>query len=152
MTIVKLNRRLYVSHMHGRGIHGRYAKVMRDHMGYGIVDSLGKNATKYVLGGVGKSTGAYAGKALGNLIKEKTGSELLGKVAKSALSSLGGLAGAQIGRTTGKLLGNTVFSDKEQEEKKKKKEAPKVSLSQLLEQARSKIAAPQQGQGINLIH
>ena len=149
MTIVKLNKRAYVSHMHGRGIHGRYSKVLRQ-SGYGIVDELGKSATKYVLGGVGKSTGAYAGKALGNLIKEKTGSELLGKVAKSALSSLGGLAGAQLGKTSGKFLGNTVFSDKEMEEKKKKKEAPKVSLSQLLEQARSKIS-PQQGQGINLI-
>lgn len=153
MTIVKLNKRKYVSHMHGRGINGRYAKVLRDHLGYGIASELGKNASKYVLGGLGKSSGAYAGKALGHLIKEKTGSELLGKVAKSALSSLGGLAGAQLGRTTGKLLGNTVFSDKEQEEKKKKKEAPKVSLSQLLEQARNKVGiSNQQGSGINLIH
>lgn len=147
MTIVKLNRRMYVSPMHGKGIYGKYHKVLLQR-GTGIVDTLGKSATKYVLGGLGKSTGAYAGKQLGKLIKQKTGSELLGTIAKSALSSLGGLAGEKLGNTTGKLLGNTVF----QEKKKKKKEQPKVSLAQLLEQARSKIMpAGQEATGINLI-
>ena len=148
MTIVKLNKRAYVSRMMGRGVHGRYSKVLRDHGGYGITDSLGKNASKFVLSGIGKSSGAYAGKQLGKMIQEKTGSQLLGKIAKSGLSALGGLAGAQLGKQSGRLLGNTVFSDKKEE---KKKEAPKVSLSQLLEQARNKMMGPQQGNGINLI-
>ena len=61
MTIVKLNKRNYVRSLHGRGIHGRYSKVIMQH-GYGIVENLGKNASKLVLGGIGKSTGSYFGK------------------------------------------------------------------------------------------
>lgn len=143
MAIVKLNKRLYVSRMYGRGIYGRYSKVPIQH-GYGIVDGIGKSAAKYVLGGLGKSTGQFAGKQLAKLIKEKTGSELIGSIAKAGLSSLGGLAGEKLGTTTGNLLANTVLNTK-----KKKKEAPKVTLSQLLEQARNKIM-PQTASGINL--
>jgi hypothetical protein len=139
MAIVKLNRRRYVSAIHGRGLYGRYHRVLLPQGGHGIIDSLGKEASKYILGGIGKSSGAYAGKALGKLIQDKTGSQLLGKVAKAGLSSLGGLAGQNLGHLSGKLLGNTVFSNKEQEDKKKKKAAPGVSLSSLLDQARSKV-------------
>lgn len=134
--IVHLNKRRYVSAMHGRGLNGRYSRVTTQN-GYGIADSMGKNASKFVLSGIGKSTGAYAGKALGKLIQEKTGSQLLGKIAKAGLSSLGGVAGQNLGKFSGKLLGNTVFS----EDKKKKEEKPKVSLSSLLEQARSRISS-----------
>ena len=149
MPVVRLNKRAYTSQMYGKGIHGRYSKVVRQH-GFGIAETMGKEASKYVLGGLGKSVGAYSGKQLGKLIQEKTGSELLGKVAKSALSSLGGLAGNQIGKTGAKLLNSTVFAEPE---KKKKKEAPKVSLSELLDQARTKVGiGPQTGNGINLIH
>ena len=153
MTVIKLNKKAYQSRMHVHGIGGHYTKVLRQSgsgIGYGIVDSMGKEATKYVLGGLGKSSGSYAGKQLGRLIQEKSGSEFLGKVAKSALSSLGGLAGQQVGKLSGKLLGDTVFSDKEKEKEKKKKEAPKVSLSELLDQARTKVGL-QSGNGINLI-
>jgi len=144
MTIVKLNKRAYVSRMHGRGIYGKYHTVLTQ-QGTGIFDGLGKSATRYVLGGIGKSSGAYAGKQLGKLIQDKTGSELLGSIAKSGLSSLGGLAGEKLGATTGKLLGDTVFN-----KKKKKKPEHKITLAQLLDQARSKIM-PQSGNGINLI-
>ena len=54
MTIIKLNKKAYQSRMYGRGIGGRYTKVLRQSgsgIGYGIVDSMGKEATKYVLGG-----------------------------------------------------------------------------------------------------
>lgn len=156
MTIVKLNKKMYISKMQGRGIHGRYSKVLRKH-GYGIGSILGKEASKYVLGGLGKSSGAYAGKQLGKLIQEKTGSELLGKIAKSGLSSLGGLAGQQVGKQASKLLSSTVFSDDEKDKKKKKKKeeesAPRSSLSELLEQARNKVTSSlQQGSGINYVY
>lgn len=146
MTIVKLNKRLYVSHLHGRGIYGKYSKVPLRH-GYGIIDGLGKTAANYVLGGIGKSSGQFAGKQLAKLIQEKTGSKILGSIAKSGLSALGGLAGEKLGSTAGRFLGNTVFADKEKEKKKKK--APQVSLSQLLEQARSKVMG---GSGISLMY
>lgn len=145
MTIAKLNKRMYVSQMHGRGIYGRYHRVVTQR-GTGIFDGLGKTATKYVLGGIGKQSGSYAGKQLGKLIQEKTGSELLGSIAKAGLSSLGGLAGEKLGATTGKLLGDTVFN----KEKKKKKPESRITLAELLDQARSKIM-PQTGNGINLI-
>ena len=144
MTICKLNKRLYVSSMHGRGIYGKYSKVLLQH-GHGIVDGLGRVATKHVLGGIGRSTGSHFGKQLGKLIGQKTGSQLLGSIAKAGLSSIGGFGGEKLGSTVGHLLGNTVFADKE---KKKKKEPPKVSLSQLLEQARSKILPAQSAHGI----
>lgn len=144
MVLVKLNKRLYVTRMNGRGMQ-RYSRVITQR-GTGIVDSLGKSATKYVLGGIGKSSGAFAGKQLGKLIQEKTGSELLGKIAKSGLSALGSVAGKNIGKLSGKLLSDTVF-----QEPKKVKEKPKVSLNELLEQARSKVM-PQIGDGINLIY
>ena len=146
MTIAKLNRRMYVSQMHGRGIYGKYHRIITQR-GTGIFDGLGKTATQYVLGGLGKSSGSYAGKQLGKLIQQKTGSELLGSIAKSGLSSLGGLAGEKLGATTGKLLADTVFDDKK---KKKKKPEHRITLSELLDQARAKVM-PQSGNGINLI-
>lgn len=150
MAIVKLNRKNYTTRMYGRGIYGKFTKVKLQN-GSGIVDGLGKAATKYVLGGIGKSTGAYAGKQLGKLIKEKTGSELLGTIAKAGLSSLGGVAGERLGSTAGKFLGNTVFDDDERKKKKKKPEET-TSLSRLLDQARSKITGSgMDGRGINLI-
>jgi hypothetical protein len=154
MTIVKLNKRAYVSKIHGRGINGKYSRVLRAHKGYGIVDDLGQSATKYVLSGLGKTTGAYAGKQLGRMIKEKTGSDLLGKIAQAGLSALGGVAGANLGKQSGKLLGRTVFAEKEDEKKKKKKDedTTKMSLSQMLEQARNRVGSAMQGNGINLIH
>lgn len=149
MTIIKINKRAYSRAMNGRGIYGRYSKVrMQD--GYGIVDTLGKQATKHVLGGIGRSTASYYGKQLGKIIGTKTGSPLLGKIAQSGLSALGGVAGENLGSTVGKVLGNTVFNDKEKEKKDKKK-TEKISLNQLLEQARNKITGNgMQGSGINL--
>jgi len=144
MPIVKLNANKYSSAMHGRGINGKYFKV-RTQNGYGIVDSLGKDASKYVLGGIGKSTGGYYGKMLGKLIGDKTGSKLLGQVAKASLGSLGGLAGNSAGQFVGKHLGNTVFGNNESKKKEKKTEE-KVSLSQLLDNARKSIT----GSGINI--
>jgi hypothetical protein len=145
MTIVKLNARKYANSMHGKGIYGKYTKV-RLQKGYGIMDVLGKSASKLVLGGIGSSTGKYYGKQLGKLIGEKTGSKLVGEIAKAGLSSLGGVAGTRLGSFAGKKLGDTVFGD---EEKKKniKKGNEKVSLTQLLDQAREKM---QIGSGINL--
>jgi len=152
MTIVKLNHKAYMTKMYGRGIYGRAYKV-KTQKGMGIVDTLGKSASKYILGGIGKSSGAYAGKQLGKLIESKTGSQLLGKIAKSGLSALGGVAGQNLGSMAGKVLSNSVFSDKEKEEKEKKKmkkseETP--ALSQLFETARNKIAGTQSGQGISI--
>src|SRR5690349_15786958 len=98
--IVDLNKKAYRTRMYGRGIYGRVYKV-RTQKGSGLVDSLGKSATKYLLGGVGKSTGSYFGKQLGKVIQEKTGSELLGKIAKTGLSALGGVAGEKLGSTSG---------------------------------------------------
>lgn len=151
MTIVKLNQPLYKTRMYGRGIYGRAYKV-KTQKGMGIVDTLGKSASKYILGGIGKSSGAYAGKQLGKLIADKTGSQLLGKIAKSGLSALGGVAGQNLGNVAGKVLGNTVFSDKEKEEreKKKKKSEETPALSQLFETARNKISGAQSGQGISI--
>lgn len=145
MTIVKLNQRKYASSMHGKGIYGKYTKV-RLQKGYGIVDVIGKNASKLVLGGVGSSAGKYYGKQLGKLIGEKTGSKLIGEIAKSGLSSLGGVAGNRLGNLAGKKLGDTVFGD-EEKKKREKKSNEKVSLTQLLDQAREKM---QIGSGINL--
>ena len=146
MTIVKLNKRLYATRMYGRGIHGKYSKVLLRH-GYGIVDGIGKAASNYVLGGIGRSTGSYAGKQLAKIIQDKTGSQLIGSIAKAGLSSLGGLAGEKLGSVAGRFLGNTVFKTPE----KKKKKKPNVSLSQLLEQARAKVM-PKAGSGINLMY
>ncbi|HRP37086.1 MAG TPA: hypothetical protein PLS50_04710 [Candidatus Dojkabacteria bacterium] len=162
MVLLKVNRRKYVSAIHGRGLYGRYKRIPIRQGGYGIMDSLGKSASKYVLGGIGRSTGSFAGKKLGRLIGETTGSKLLGTIAKAGLSSLGGVMGSKLGSVSGKLLGNTVFSDKETQEKDKKKkkqseqkETAKVSLSSLLDQARSKIGeaiSPNQDASGILLH
>lgn len=144
MTIVKINARNYVSTMHGRGIYGKYSRV-RMQNGYGIVDTLGKNATKMILGGLGKSTGQYYGKQLGKLIGEKTGSKLAGKAVGAVASSLASMAGNRLGSTAGKFIGEQVF------ESKKKKDEPKISLSQLLENAKKQIGSVgQSGSGIML--
>jgi len=150
MTIIKLNKRAYTHAMHGKGIHGKYSKV-RMQQGYGIFDTLGKTASKHVLGGLGKTTGNYYGKQLGKLIGDKTGSKLLGSVAKSGLSALGSFAGDRLGSTVGKVIGNNVFSDAEKEKKDKKKQE-KVSLNDLLDNARKRITGSgmQYGQGISL--
>jgi len=145
MTIVKLNARKYANSMHGKGIYGKYTKV-RLQKGYGIMDVLGKSASKLVLGGVGSSAGKYYGKQLGKLIGDATGSKLLGSIAKSGLSSLGGVAGSRVGSFAGKKLGETVFGEQENKKNEKKKNE-KVSLTQLLDQAREKM---QIGSGINL--
>ena len=134
MTIVKLNKNLYCNKIYGRGIYGKRSQV-RLQNGYGILDELGKGATKHVLASLGKTTGSFGGKQIAKLIQEKTGSKLLGSVAKSALGSLGGLAGQKLGSVAGNFLGNTVF----QGDKDKKKKKPAVSLSELLDQARKKI-------------
>jgi hypothetical protein len=139
MVLVKNNKKRYVSAIYGRGINGKYSRYLKKQGGYGIMADLGANATKAVLGGIGKSTGSYYGKQLGKLIEGKTGSKLLGTVAKAGLSSLGGLAGERLGSLGGKQLGKTVFSDKEKEKKKKEEENPKPGLSQLLDMARNKI-------------
>src|SRR4051812_32319498 len=97
--LVKANRRLYVRRYCTNN--SQYCKVPLQ-KGHGIFNALGKNATKSVLGSLGKSSGSYAGKRLAKLIEDKTGSQLLGKVSKAALSSLGSLAGAQLGKTSGK--------------------------------------------------
>src|SRR4051812_17685212 len=129
MTVVKLSPRKYVTQLHGRGIYGRYSKVRMPH-GYGIVDTLGKTATKHVLGGVGKATASHYGKQLGKLIGAKTGSPILGSIAKAGFSALGGLAGQKLGSTLGNVISNRVFTG---EDKKKKKDEEKVSLNSLLE-------------------
>lgn len=141
MTIVKLNKKKYVQRMYGRGIYGKYSKV-RLMNGSGIVSTIGQAATQHVLGGLGKSTGSFYGKQLGKLIGDKTGSKLLGSVAKSALSGIGSFAGNKLGDKLGQLVANKVFSH---EEKKKEK---KVSLSELLDQARNRITGNQSATGI----
>jgi hypothetical protein len=141
MTIVKLNARNYARTMHGRGIYGKYSKI-RTQSGYGIVDALGKNATKMILGGLGKTTGAFAGKQLGKFVTEKTGSKLAGKAIGAVASSLAGMAGNRLGSTAGKFIGNTVFDDK----KKKPAAEGRVSLAQLLDNARKQIGAVTSGQ------
>lgn len=146
MTLVKLSPRKYVKKMYGRGM-GKYSKVLTRN-GYGIVDSIGQAATKHVLGGLGHSTGKYYGKQLGKLIGDKTGSPLFGTIAKSALGSLGGLAGNKLGSTIGNVISNNVFPE---EEKKKSDKQKKVTLNQLLEQARGKIMG-QAGSGIKIYH
>ena len=151
MTIVRLNQPMYKTRMYGRGIYGRAYKL-KTQKGYGIFDNLGKSASKMLLGGVGKSSGAYAGKQLGKLIESKTGSKLLGTIAKSGLSALGGVAGQNLGNVAGSFLGNTVFGDKEKEarDKKKKKAEETPALSKLFETARNRIAGTQSGQGISI--
>jgi len=154
MTIVKLHANRYSHAMYGRGINGKYYKVRMRH-GYGIMDSIGKDASKYILGGVGKSTGSYYGKQLGKLIGDKTGSKLVGTIAKSALGSLGGLAGDKLGKFAGHHLGNTVFGNdekkKKEKDKEKKQESEKVSLSQLLDNARKALHGQIMGaKGINI--
>lgn len=163
MTIVKLNKRKYTAAVNGRGIYGKYTRVAHssgDTYGYGIVDTLGKSASKMVLGGVGKSTGSFYGKKLGKIIGEKTGSKLLGNIAKASIGSLGGLAGEKIGSQAGKYLGNTVFSDDEKKKKAKKTAAKSegtTSLSQLLDNARSRIESlggtnpPTSGSGMQMV-
>lgn len=143
MVFPKFNSRAYSSRMYGRGIYGRAYKVKTQY-GTGIFDSLGKTASKSIFSGLGKTSGKYGGKQLAKMIEDKTGSKLLGQVSKAALSGIGGLAGAQLGNIVGKTLGDTVFK----EDKKKKDEKPKVSLSELLAQARSKISGEQTGNGI----
>jgi hypothetical protein len=147
MVLVKLNPRRYVVPIYGKGIHGRYSRVLMKH-GYGIVDTLGSAATKHILGGLGSSTGKFYGKKLGKLIGDKTGSDLVGTIAKTALGSLGSFAGDRLGHTVGNLISNKVFPA--EEEKKKKEKDKKVTLNQLLSQARAKITG-QAGSGINLI-
>lgn len=151
MTIVRLNQPMYKTRMYGRGIYGRAYKL-KTQKGYGIFDNLGKSASKMLLGGVGKSSGAYAGKQLGKLIGEKTGSKLLGQIAKSGLSALGGVAGNKVGSIAGNFLGDTVFGNKEKEEKerKKKKAEETPALSKLFETARNKLSGTQSGQGISI--
>jgi hypothetical protein len=154
MTICKLAPQKYVRSAHGHGIHGRYYRVMTPR-GYGLVDTIGKNATKMLLGSVGKSAGSYYGRSLGKWVGDKTGSALAGKMAKAAIGSLAGLAGSAVGNQAGKLIGNTVFSDKAQAEKsgkKAKKSDEKMSLNQLLDSVRSKVAgnAAQSGSGLML--
>lgn len=152
MTICKLAPGKYVKQAHGHGMNGRYYKVLMPH-GYGLVDAVGKNATKMLLGSIGKSAGNYYGRSLGKFIGEKTGSDLAGKVAKAAIGSLAGLAGNAVGSQVGRIIGNTVFSDKAQAEKsnkKGKKDAEKVSLNQLLDSVRSKVSGGQSGSGIML--
>ena len=101
-----------------------------------------------MLGALGKSTGSYGGKQLAKVIQDKTGSELLGKVAKAALSSVGSFGGERLGKVTGKLLGNTIFSD----DKKKDKKSERMSVSALMDATRQKLLGqtPQTGSGINI--
>jgi len=153
MTVVKLNPHKYVRAAHGHGIHGRYYKVMTP-QGYGLVDTIGKNATKMLLGSVGKTAGSYYGRNLGKWVGDKTGSPLAGKVAKAAIGSLAGLAGSALGNQAGRLIGNTVFSASAQDEKNnknKKKSDDKMSLNQLLDSVRSRVtgSAPS-GSGLML--
>jgi hypothetical protein len=153
MTIVKLSAKNYVHTMHGRGVYGKYAKVHTPH-GYGVVDALGSTATKMILSGLGKSSGKHLGTLAGKWIKTKTGSDILGKIAKSAVGGVAGFAGQKVGNAVGHLIGNTIF--KGEEGGKRKKSHQKVSVSQLLDQARERIAgAPkpvsQSGQGL-LLH
>lgn len=150
MVLVQANRRKYVHRMSGRC--GKYCKIPittgGSQLGMGIMETLGKAGTKTVLSSLGKHTGSYGGKQLAKLIQQKTGSELMGKVAKSVLSNVGAFAGERLGSTTGKLLGNTIFSgDKKDKEKKNER----VSVSSLMDQARAKLMGTQKGEGINLM-
>lgn len=149
MTIVKgpAKRKMII---HGSGRSGNYSKIpmkINGQIGHGILSALGKSSSKAILGSLGKNVGSYGGKHIAKMIQDKTGSELLGKVAKSVLSNVGAFAGSKLGNTTGKLLGNTVFADKE----KKKEKKENVSVSELMDRARQKLMG-QQGNGINLIH
>jgi hypothetical protein len=146
MTIVKLNLKKYVKTLHGRGIYGRYSQV-KSQDGTGIVDSLGKNATKMLLGGIGKAGGKHLGSTIGKWIGDKTGSKLVGKIAKTAVGSLAGLAGGKAGQALGSLVGNAAFNAAPAKKAKKGEQA--TTLSQMLDKARAAIGS-QAGNGIML--
>lgn len=139
-------------YMHGSGKTGKYIKmnmIHRGQFGTGIVETLGKAGTKAVLGSLGKNVGSYGGKQLAKFIQDKTGSKLLGNVAKAALGSVGAFAGSKLGNVTGRVLANTVFKEPE---KKKENKTEKVSLSELMDRARAKLLNPtQSGTGISII-
>ena len=156
MVLVTANRRKYVGRMSGRN--GKYCRIpvkvgKNGQLGTGIMETLGKAGTKTVLSTLGKHTGSYGGKQLAKLIQNKTGSELLGKVAKSVLTNVGSFAGERLGSATGKLVSNTIFANNKKEKEKK------VSVSALMDQARAKLMslAPSAettsptGSGINLM-
>lgn len=151
MVLLKLSARSYVRPIYARGIYGKYSKVKMQH-GYGIVNTLGKNATKLLLSGLGKSGGKHLGSIAGKFINDKTGSKFIGNIAKTAVGSLAGLAGEKGGHALGTLLGNTVFNETpEQKKQKAKKTDQKISLSSLLDQARSKITGTNGATGSGIL-
>lgn len=147
MSIVNIyNKKRYCKTLYGgKACVGKYI-VSVDQFGQGIIENLGKSASKAVFGSVGKSVGGVAGAKIGDFVKEKTGSDLLGKIVKGVAKSSLGFLGQHAGKQLGTVLSNVVMPN----EKKKKKD-PSTNLENLMNSARQRLLSggeQQQGNGM----